>query len=92
MVKKRLSLEQIIQSLRELEIYTSEGKIIAQTVRQIGVTEQIYYRWRKKYDGFSTGQAKRFKDMKMEISRLKHLVADLSLENAVLKDFASRNL
>ena len=92
MAKKRYSPEQIIQSLRELEIHTSEGKIIAQSVRQIGVTEQIYYRWRKKYDGFSTGQAKRFKDLKKEISRLKHLVADLSLENVVLKDFASRNL
>ncbi|MFL2748092.1 MAG: transposase [bacterium] len=56
------------------------------------MTEQIYYRWRKKYDGFSTGQAKRFKDLKKKISRLKHLVADLSLENVVLKDFASRNL
>jgi len=92
MAKKRYSPEQIIQSLREVEIHTSEGKIIAQSVRQIGVNEQTYYRWRKKYDGFSTGQAKCFKDLKKKISRLKHLVADLSLENVVLRDFASRNL
>ena len=64
MAKKRFSPEQSIQSLRELEIHTSEGKIIAQSVRHIGVTEQIYYRWKKKYDGFSRGQAKRFKDLK----------------------------
>ena len=60
MAKKRYSPEQIIQSLREVEIHTSEGKTIAQSVRQIGVTEQTYYRWRKEYGGFSTVQAKRF--------------------------------
>ena len=92
MAKKRYSPEQIIQSLREVEIHTSEGKTIAQSVRQIGVTEQTYYRWRKEYGGFSTSQAKRFKELENENSRLKRLVADLSLDNAVLKDFASGNL
>ena len=91
MAKKRYSPEQIIQSLREVEIHTSEGKTIAQSVRHIGVTEQTYYRWRKEYGGF-TGQAKRFKELEKENSRLKRLVADLSLDNAVLKDFASGNL
>ena len=92
MAKKRYIPEQIIQSLREVEIHTSEGKTIAQSVRHIGVTEQTYYRWRKKYGGFSTDQAKRFKVLEKENSRLKRLVADLSLDNAVLKDFASGNL
>ena len=92
MAKKRYSPEQIIQSLREVEIHTSEGKTIAQSVRHIGVTEQTYYRWRQEYGGFSTGQAKRFKALEKENSRLKRLVADLSLDNAVLKDFASGNL
>ena len=82
MAKKRYSAEQIIQLLREVEIHTSEGKTISQASRQIGVTEQTYYRWRKEYGGLNTGQAK----------RLKRLVADLSLDNAVLKDFASGNL
>ena len=90
MAKKRYSPEQIIQSLREVEILTFEGKTIAD--RHIGVTEQTYYRWRKEYGGFSTGQAKRFKELEKENSRLKRLVADLSLDNAVLKDFASGNL
>ena len=92
MAKKRYSPEQIIQSLREVEIHTSEGKTIAQSVRHIGVTEQTYYRWRKEYGVFSTGQAKRLKELEKENSRLKRLVADLSLDNAVLKDFASGNL
>ena len=91
MAKKRLSPEQIIHSLREVEIHTSEGKTIAQSVRHIGVPEQTYYRWRKEYGGFSTGQAKRFKELEKENSRLKRLVADLSLDNAVLKDFSSGN-
>ena len=82
MAKKRYSAEQIIQLLREVEIHTSEGKTISQASRQIGVTEQTYYRWRKEYGGLNTSQAK----------RLKRLVADLSLDNAVLKDFASGNL
>ena len=56
------------------------------------MTEQTYYHWRKEYGGFSTGQAKRFKELEKENSRLKRLVADLSLDNAVLKDFASGNL
>ena len=91
MAKKRYSPEQIIQSLREEEIHTSEGKTIDQSVRDIAVTEQIYYHWRKEYGGFSTGQAKRFKELEKENSRLKRLVADLSLDNAELKDFASGN-
>ena len=56
MAKKKYSPEQIIQSLREVEIHTSEGKTIAQSVRHIGVIEQTYYRWRKEYGGFSIGR------------------------------------
>ena len=92
MAKKRYSAEQIIQLLREVEIHASEGKSISQASRQIGVTEQTYYRWRKEYGGLNTGQAKRLKNLEKENSRLKRLVVDLSLDNAVLKDFASGNL
>ena len=104
MGKKRFRPEPINPWLREVEIHTSEGKTIAQSVRHIGVTEQTYYCWRKEYGGFSTGQAKRFKELEKENSRLKRfkelekensrlkrLVADLSLDNAILKDFASGN-
>ena len=92
MAKKRYSPEQIIQSLREVEIHTSEGKTIAQSVRHIGVTEQTYYRLRKGCGGFNAGEAKRFKALEKENSRLKRLVAVLSLDNSVLKDLASGNL
>ena len=91
MAKKRYTAEQIIHLLREVEIHTSQGKTLAQSARQIGVSEQTYYRWRKEYGGLTTGQAKRLKELEKENGRLKRLVADLSLDNAVLKDFASGN-
>ena len=91
MAKKRHTAEQIIHLLREVEIQTSQGKTLAQSARQIGVSEQTYYRWRKEYGGLTTGQAKRLKELEKENGRLKRLVADLSLDNAVLKDFASGN-
>jgi len=91
MAKKRHTAEQIIHLLREVEIHTSQGKTLAQSARQIGVSEQTYYRWRKEYGGLTTGQAKRLKGLEKENGRLKRLVADLSLDNAVLKDFASGN-
>ena len=92
MAKKRYSAEQIIQLLQEVEIHTSEGKTISQSARQIVVTEQTYYRWRKEYGGLNTGQAKRLKKLEKGNNRLKRLVAVLSLDNVVLKDFASGNL
>ena len=88
MAKKRYTAEQIIHLLREVEIHTSEGKTIARAARQIGVTEQTYYRWRKEYGGLNSGQAKRLKELEKENGRLKRLVADLCLDNAVLKDIA----
>ena len=91
MAKKRHTAEQIIHLLREVEIHTSQGKTLAQSARQIWVSEQTYYRWRKEYGGLTTGQAKRLKELEKENGRLKRLVADLSLDNAVLKDFASGN-
>ena len=91
MAKKRHTAEQIIHLLREVEVHTSQGKTLAQSARQIGVSEQTYYRWRKEYGGLTTGQAKRLKELEKENGRLKRLVADLSLDNAVLKDFASGN-
>ena len=71
MAKKRYSPEQIIQSLREVEIHTSEGKTIAQSVRHIGVTEQTYDRRRKEYGGFSTSQVSVLKNLKRKTSGLR---------------------
>ena len=86
MSKKRYSSEQIIQKLREVEIMLSKGATAGEASRQIGVTEQTYYRWRKLYGGMKVEQAKRLKELEKENFRLKKLVADISLDNAILKE------
>ena len=65
----------------------AKGDTVGQVVRKLGVTEQTYYRWRKEYGGLTVDQAKRYKEMDQENGRLKKLVADLSLDNAILKEF-----
>lgn len=88
MSKQKYTAEQIIVHLREVEVLCSQGKTIGEAARQIGVTEQTYYRWRKHYAGMTTSDAKRLKKHEKETARLKKLVADLSLGNAILKDVA----
>jgi transposase-like protein len=83
--------EQIISKLREAEILLSNGQTIQTAARQIGVTEQTYYRWRKEYGGMKVDQAKRLKDVEKENVRLRKLVADLSLDNAILKEVSRGN-
>ena len=83
--------EQIIVKLREVEVLCGQGKRIGEAVRQIGVSEQTYYRWRKKYGGMNTSDAKKYRELEKENARLKKLVADLSLDNAILKDIAEGN-
>jgi transposase-like protein len=91
MVKKAYTPEQIINKLREAEILLSQGATVAATSKKIGVTEQTYYRWRKEYGGMRIEQAKRLKDLEKENARLKKLVADLSLDNSILKEAARGN-
>ena len=88
MSKKKYTAEQIIVHLREVEVLCGQGRTIGEAARQIGVTEQTYYRWRKQYGGMNSSDAKRLKELEKENSRLKKLVADLSLDNAILKDVA----
>lgn len=88
MSKKTYTAEQIIVHLREVEVLCSQGKTVAEEARQIGVAEQTYYRWRKQYGGMNSSDAKKLKDLEKENVRLKKLVADLSLDNAILKDVA----
>ncbi len=88
---KRYSPQQIINKLREAEVGLSQGSTVAQVSKKIGVTEQTYYRWRKEYGGLRTDQAKRFKELVNENARLKKLVADLSLDNQILKEASSGN-
>lgn len=91
MSKKRYGSEQIITKLREVEIMLSKGSTIGEASKKIGVTEQTYYRWRKEYGGMKVEQAKRLKELEKENIRLKRLVADLSLDNAILKEVSLGN-
>ena len=76
----------MIVKLREVELLCSQGNTIAGAARQAGMTEQTFYRWRKEYGGMNTADAKRMKELEKENARLKRLGADLSLDNAILRD------
>jgi len=91
MGRQNYTVEQIVVKLREVELHCGRGKTLAEAVRQIGVSENTYYRWRKEYGGMNTADAKRLKELERENVRLKKLVADLSLDNAILKDVNSKN-
>ena len=91
MPKKRFSPEQIIFKLREVEVLVGQGESVANACKKIAVTEQTYYRWRKEYGGMGTDQAKRLKELEKENIRLKRVVAELSLEKAILTEAARGN-
>ncbi len=91
MPRKSRSPEQILATLRQIEILVSQGNTVAMACREAGITEQTYYRWRKEYGGLKLNQAKRLKDLEQENQRLKKLVADLSLDKAMLEEVAKGN-
>jgi transposase-like protein len=91
MGRKHYTAEQIIKHLREAEILLGKGDTIGQACKNIGVTEQTYYRWRREYGGMQVEQAKRLKELDKENDRLKKLVADLSLDNAIIKEVNKGN-
>jgi putative transposase len=91
MARKYFTSEQIISKLREAEVLLSQGKSAAEASRAIGISEQTYYRWRREYGGVSTEQVHRLKELEKENARLKRLVADLSLDNAILKETVKGN-
>jgi transposase-like protein len=91
MAKKGFTPEQIINKLREAEIMLSQGTTLSVILKKIGVSDATYYRWRKEYGGMRVDQARRLKELEQENSRLKKLVADLSLDNAILKEASRGN-
>ena len=91
MGRKAFTAEQVINKLREVELLVGQGASIVEASRKIGVTEQTYYRWRREYGGMRVEQARRLKELEKENGRLKRLVADLSLDNAILKEAARGN-
>jgi transposase-like protein len=88
--KRRYSTEQIITKLREADVLMSQGKTGEEIARILEISKQTYYRWRKEYGGLDMTQAKKLKNLEKENARLRHLVADLSLDNAILKEVLSK--
>ena len=83
--------EQIVSLLRQIEVGTANGKTMPQACKEAGIAEQTYYRWRKEYGGLKVDQAKRLKELEQENSKLKRLVAELSLDKQILQDIARGN-
>ena len=88
---KRYKAEEIVMKLREIELFINQGMDVVQACRQAGISDQSYYRWRKEYGGMKIDQAKKYKELEQENARLKRLVADLSLDNSMLKEISRGN-
>jgi len=91
MPRRRYSAEQIVDKLREAEVEISKGLTIGQVCKKLEIAEQTYYKWRRDYGGMRTDQAKRLKELEIENTRLKKLIADQALDNAILKEAMSGN-
>ena len=91
MPRKTFTPEQIVAKLRQIEVLTGQGKAVALACKEAGISEQSYYRWRKEYGGLRLGQAKRLKVLEKENARLKKLVAELSLDKAMLEEVSRGN-
>ncbi len=91
MARQRHTAEEIINKLREAEVGLARGLAVPEVCRKLSVTEQTYYRWRKEYGGLRRDQARRLRELEQENARLKKLVADLSLDNAILKEATQGN-
>ena len=91
MGKTRHTAEEIVAKLRQVDVLMAQGRTVAEAIRQIGVTEVTYYRWRNEYGGLKSDQVKRLKELEMENARLRRAVSDLTLEKLILKEAASGN-
>ncbi len=91
MKKKAYSPEQIVKLLRGVEAAQAAGKTVEESCRELGVADSSYHRWRNQYGGMQTDEVKRLKELEKENERLKRIVADLSLDKAILKEAARGN-
>ena len=91
MSKKRHSAEEIVTKLREADVLMAKGQTINEACRQLQISDQTYYKWRKEYGGLQVDQAKRLKELEQENSRLRKVVADLTIDNSILKEAARGN-
>lgn len=88
MPKQRYTTEEIIHKLREADVMIGQGKTISETCKQLGVTDQTYFRWRKSHGGLRVDQAKRMRELEAENARLKKAVAELTVDKIILKEVA----
>ena len=91
MPRKGHNSEQILNKLRQVEVAVAGGMSVGQAVREIGVTDHTYYRWRREYGGLNLDQARRLKKLEQENARLKRTIADLALDKQILKEAAEGN-
>jgi putative transposase len=91
MARKRYKPEEIVTKLRQVDVLTSQGTSVADAIRQIGVSEVTYYRWRQEYGGLGSAQVKRLKDLETENARLRRAVSDLTLDKLILQEAARGN-
>jgi putative transposase len=91
MPRKRYTPEEIVAKLRQVDVLVSQGQNIADAIRQIGVSEVTYYRWRQEYGGLKTEQVKRLKELETENSRLRRAISDLTLDKLILQEAARGN-
>ena len=91
MPRKKHTPEEIVAKLRQVDVLASQGVAIAEAVRQIGVTEVTYYRWRQEYGGLKLDQVKRLKELELENARLRKAISDLTLDKLILKEAARGN-
>jgi transposase-like protein len=88
MAKRKYSTEEVIHKLREADVLLGQGKTIAEACKQLSVTDQAYFRWRKSYGGLKVDQAKRLRELETENARLKRAVAELTIDKLILKEVA----
>jgi putative transposase len=91
MARKRYKPEEIVAKLRQVDVLVSQGQAMADAIRQIGVSEVTYYRWRQEFGGLKTEQVKRLRDLELENSRLRKAVSDLTLDKLILQEVARGN-
>ena len=91
MPRKRYKPEEIVTKLRQVDVLVSQGSSVAAAIRQIGVSEVTYYRWRQEFGGLKIEQVKRLKDLEVENARLRRAVSDLTLDKLILQEAARGN-
>jgi transposase-like protein len=91
MARKRHTAEEIVTKLRQVDVLVSQGQSVADAIRQIGVTEVTYYRWRQEFGGLKSDQVKRLKELETENVRLRRAISDLTLDKLILQEAARGN-